>query len=256
MSIGRALALPLAPVLLWQGRRVRRDTPMLPEADGPRTGLDDAHTSDNSDKPGKPGKPLRLLILGDSSAAGVGASHQSEALSGHLRACLASTLAVPLEWRLVARTGIATGDALALLDEAMPDEPQRFDIALVALGVNDVTALRGVSRWLADVDRVCARLRERHSVKRVIWSGLPPMHRFPALPQPLRTVMGLHARALDRALAAHFLRDGSANWRRHIAMPLMPEGAVASDGFHPGPLAYARWAQTLHSALDQDKKPA
>ena len=253
MSLGRALALPLAPVLIWQGRRVRRDTPKLPEADGPRTGLDDADKSDASDESGK---PLRLLILGDSSAAGVGASHQREALSGQLRARLASTLAVPLHWRVVARTGIATGEALALLNEVMPDEPEGFDIALVALGVNDVTALRGVSRWLADVDRVCARLRERHSVKRLLWSGLPPMHRFPALPQPLRMVMGLHARALDRALAAHFSRDGPANWRRHIAMPLMPEGAVASDGFHPGPLAYARWAQTLHSALDQNKKPA
>ncbi len=256
MSLGRALALPLAPVLIWQGRRVRRDTPKLPEADGPRTGLDNANKIDKPHEPGEPKQPLRLLILGDSSAAGVGASHQGEALSGQLRACLTSTIAVPLHWRLVARTGIATGEALSLLDEAMPDQPQRFDIALVALGVNDVTALRGVSRWLADVDRVCARLRERHSVKQLIWSGLPPMHRFPALPQPLRTVMGLHARALDRALAAHFSRDGSANWRRHIAMPLMPEGAVASDGFHPGPLAYARWAQTLHSELDQNKKPA
>jgi len=253
MSLGRALALPLAPVLIWQGRRVRRDTPKLPEACGPRAGLDKVDTPCNS---GEPTEPLRLLILGDSSAAGVGASHQSEALSGQLRACLASTLAGPLHWRVVARTGIATAEALALLDEAMPDEPEAFDTALVALGVNDVTALRGVSRWLADVDRVCARLRERHSVKRVIWSGLPPMHRFPALPQPLRTVMGLHARALDRALAVHFSRAGSADWRRHIAMPLMPEDAVASDGFHPGPLAYARWAQTLHSALDQNKKPA
>jgi lysophospholipase L1-like esterase len=251
VSLGRALALPLAPVLIWQGRRVRRDTPKLPEACGPREGIDGAYKSDQSGEPGKPDKSLRLLILGDSSAAGVGASHQSEALSGQLRACLMSTLAVPLHWRVVARTGIATVEALALLDEAMPDQPEAFDIALVALGVNDVTALRGVSQWLADVDRVCARLRERHLVKRVIWSGLPPMHRFPALPQPLRTVMGLHARALDRALAAHFSRDGSASGRRHIAMPLMPEGAVASDGFHPGPLAYARWAQTLHRALDQ-----
>lgn len=253
MSLGRALALPLAPVLIWQGRRVRRDTPKLPEAWGPRAGLDNAEMSHKS---GTPAKPLRLLILGDSSAAGVGASHQSEALSGQLRACLALTLAAPLQWRVVARTGIATGEALTLLDEAMPDEPEAFDIAVVALGVNDVTALRGVSRWLADVDRVCDRLRERHSVRRVIWSGLPPMHRFPALPQPLRTVMGLHARALDRALAVHFSHAGSANGLRHIAMPLMPDGAVASDGFHPGPLAYARWAQTLHSALDEDKKPA
>jgi lysophospholipase L1-like esterase len=219
MSFGRALALPLAPVLIWQGRRVRRDTPRLPEADGPREGIDGSEKSDQSGEFAEPDMSLRLLILGDSSAAGVGASTQSEALSGQLRACLASTLTVPLHWRVVARTGIATGEALALLDELMPDQPEAFDIALVALGVNDVTALRGVSRWLADVDRVCARLRERHSVKRVIWSGLPPMHRFPALPQPLRTVMGLHARALDRAAADDARRRRVASCARRRRRP-------------------------------------
>ncbi len=50
----------LAPLLLWQGRHVRRVTPRLPEAAGPRAGTT-GH-----------GPPLRLLVLGDSAAAGVG----------------------------------------------------------------------------------------------------------------------------------------------------------------------------------------
>ena len=73
--LGLAAALPCAPLLLWQGRRVRRDTPKLPEAEGPRDGIAGAD---------RPGRPLRLLIVGDSSAAGVGASVQDEALAGRL----------------------------------------------------------------------------------------------------------------------------------------------------------------------------
>ncbi|KAB0649370.1 SGNH/GDSL hydrolase family protein, partial [Burkholderia diffusa] len=50
----------LGPLLLMQGRRVRRVTPRLAEAAGPRDGT------------AGDGPPLRVLVLGDSAAAGVG----------------------------------------------------------------------------------------------------------------------------------------------------------------------------------------
>lgn len=68
-----ALAVGL-PILWWQGRRVKRDTPRLPEAAGARVGVSGA------------GQPLRVLILGDSAAAGVGVSHQDQALLGQILA--------------------------------------------------------------------------------------------------------------------------------------------------------------------------
>ncbi|HMS80284.1 MAG TPA: SGNH/GDSL hydrolase family protein [Burkholderiaceae bacterium] len=217
--LGLAAALPCAPLLLWQGRRVRRDTPKLPEAEGPRDGIAGAD---------RPGRPLRLLIVGDSSAAGVGARAQDEALAGRLVARLAPRLARPLAWRLVARTGATTRDALALIDAEPPD---RFDVAGVALGVNQVTAVRPVPRWQPDVSR-----------------GHGPMHRFPALPQPRRGVMGLHARALDAALGRWCAARPSGALPRatHVPLPAMRDPAlVASDGFHPGPGAYAIWAEAL-----------
>lgn len=236
MSLGRTVALPLAPLLIWQGRRVRRDTPKLPEAEGAREGT----TGE-----GRPGRPLRLLIVGDSSAAGVGAPTQDDALAGQLSRRLDAALTRPMHWKLFARSGTTTADMLALID-AEPAKP--FDIAVVALGVNDVTALRSASRWLADVQRVNERLLERHRLRRVLWSGLPPMHRFPALPQPLRGVIGLHARGLDGALARWCAArpDGLRPRITHVPMPVMADPSlVASDGFHPGPGAYAVWAEAL-----------
>ena len=50
----------LSPLLICQGMYVRRVTPKLPEADGPRSGEAGS------------GALLRLLVLGDSAAAGVG----------------------------------------------------------------------------------------------------------------------------------------------------------------------------------------
>jgi lysophospholipase L1-like esterase len=234
--LGRAAALPLAPLLLWQGRRVRLEALRLPEADGVRDGLAGAD---------RHGRPLRLLILGDSSAAGVGAATQDEALAGRLLAELTATVRRPVRWKLIARSGATTAEALALL-EAEPAET--FDVAVVALGVNDVTSLRSARRWLADVDRTCGVLHGRHRVRRVLWSGLPPMHRFPALPQPLRGVIGLHARGLDAALSRWCARRGALARPRtsHVPLPAMREPSlIAHDGFHPGPRAYALWARAL-----------
>ena len=112
-----AATIVLGPLLLLQGRHVRRVTPVLPEPPGPREG-----------RSGQ-GPPLRLLIVGDSAAAGVGAATQDEALSGQLAARLAQRF--ELRWKLVARTGATTPDAL----QALTDLPrERFDVAVTSLG--------------------------------------------------------------------------------------------------------------------------
>ncbi len=258
MAWSRAVALPLAPVLLWQGRRVRRDTPKLPEAAGPRHGLAKPQNGPSNAKH-PVADPLRLLILGDSSAAGVGTDRQACALSGRLVEALVARTGRAVQWKLVARTGITTREALALM-QAEPADP--FDVAVVALGVNDVTALRGRARWLADVARVTARLAERHAVGRVLWSGLPPMHLFPALPQPLRGVIGLHARVFDGALGdwcARRTASGRATGAGHavaraatvyVPLPRMTDPSlIASDGFHPGPGAYRLWGDVLAECI-------
>lgn len=88
----------LAPLLLAQGCRVRRTTPRLPEAAGLRRGEEGA------------GPGLRLLIVGDSAAAGVGVATQAQALSGRLLTSLVADFRV--RWRLVAATGYTAQDVL------------------------------------------------------------------------------------------------------------------------------------------------
>ena len=74
------------------------------------------------------------------------------------------------------------------------------------------------------------------------------MSQFPALPQPLRSVLGLRAHVLDRAAmrVAAELKDV-----RHVPMPgrLVEDVAryFCSDGFHPSPAGYAVWGEVLGS---------
>ena len=221
-----ATTIALGPLLLAQGRHVRRVTPVLPEAPGPRTGT------------AGEGPPLRLLILGDSAAAGVGAPSQHQALSGHLVAALARRHTV--DWTLQARTGATTADAL----QALADLPRRpFDVVVTSLGVNDVTSNISVRRWVGLQAQLVAALREGFGRPRILMSELPPMHRFPALPQPLRAYLGAQARRYNLALAALAARSEGCT-RVPLDLP-NTESDMAGDGFHPGPAIYAAWAAEL-----------
>ena len=233
-----ALKLALSPVLIGQAVSVRRRAPVLPEAAGERRGfmkppaLDDVGT-----------RPLRLLVVGDSSAAGVGVATQDQALAVPLARALAAAIGRPVAWQLVARSGVTTQGALALLHEHAPAGVGPADVAVAVLGVNDVVAQVPVPRALAQRAELADWLAAHAGVRHVVFAPLPPMHRFPLLPQPLRWVLGRDAQRHDQALARWVAgrRDCS-----HLAInyTLGPE-SMADDGFHPGEPVYRACAEAL-----------
>jgi lysophospholipase L1-like esterase len=222
----RPTKLAFAPLLLAQALWVRRRALILPEPSGARQG-----------RLGN-GPPLRLLILGDSSAAGVGAETQAQALSGQLTTHLAPHFTV--EWHLQAITGATTRSTLRDL-HALP--AQQFDVAVIALGVNDITHGAFLRGWLRDQDQMLDLLADKFDATQIHVCGLPPMARFPLLPQPLRWVLGRQALRFDAALQAQVSRRAGAE---HIAFDIPFDARLmAPDGFHPGPEAYRRWGAAL-----------
>ncbi|MCE8006890.1 SGNH/GDSL hydrolase family protein [Aestuariivita sp.] len=216
----------LFPVLVAQALQVRRRALKLPEAAGPRQGAAGS------------GPDLRLLVLGDSSAAGVGARHQDEALAGQLVARLSAHHRVT--WRLEARTGATTR---AALDRVARLEDARFDVAVVALGVNDVTRAVPLPVWMRQQRRLIHLLTDRFGVRRICLSGLPPMGEFPLLPHPLRWVLGRQATRFDRALSGLAADHPQVNLSSMVFD--LDVSHMAEDGFHPGPEVYAAWAKIL-----------
>ncbi len=214
----------LFPVLIAQALWVRKSAQMLPEPPGPRAGT----VGD--------GPALRLLILGDSSAAGVGAASQAEALSGQLTTALAASHRVT--WRLEAKTGATTVSTLAGLKDIPRDG---YDIALVVLGVNDITRQRPLSQLRAGRCALHDRLRSELGIRRIIASGIPPMGDFGLLPTPLRQVLGAQAGRFDAYM--------------RFSLPLEPH-LMASDGFHPSAAAYAIWARLTAGQIRQGMEGA
>jgi lysophospholipase L1-like esterase len=179
------------------------------------------------------GARLRLLILGDSSAAGVGVADQSQALAGFLPPALSRKARARVQWELVARSGLTSAQCRALL-ESQTD--LRADVAVVVLGVNDVVDQVPSQRAVAAREAIANRLRNAHGVAHVVFAPLPPVHHFPGLPQPLRWVAGADARRHDAAVGA-WARTRDDVSHVPIELPLN-RALMAPDGFHPGVQVY------------------
>jgi lysophospholipase L1-like esterase len=217
--------LVLSPLLVAQALRTRSKLPVLPEAAGERHG-----------EAGE-GPPLRLLITGDSSAAGVGVVHQRQALAGWLVKELAARTAHRVQWRLLARSGLTTAQTLQMLrHENLAAQHAHFDIAVVVTGVNDVVDQVPSHHAVSLREALANTLRNGLGVAHVVFAPLPPVHLFPGLPQPLRWVAGTDARRHDRALREWAATRDDVS-RLDIELPLNP-GVMADDGFHPGAPVY------------------
>lgn len=216
----------LGPILLAQGYYTRKITPVLPEPQGERQGRVGT------------GQALKLLILGDSAAAGVGVDSQQEALSGQLLSLLAPHF--DLHWQLQAKTGHKTQD---LLDQLMYCPQMQFDAVITSVGVNDVTSQVSPRLWLQQQERFLDLIQTRFLAPHVFITSVPPMHQFPALPQPLRWYIGSRAKAFNKNLK-RLVAAKTYCTLLEADLSLSPS-VMAIDGFHPGPAVYTRWAECV-----------
>jgi lysophospholipase L1-like esterase len=226
-------ALVALPILLVQGRQARKRALKLPEAIGEREGV--------IKDPTKP--PLSFLIIGDSAAAGVGADHQDNALLGQLVNNLKSHF--NLSWALIAKTGAKTKDMTQMLETAKL--ARTFDIVITSLGVNDVTSLQKSKDWLNEQNKLHQYCFQKLGAKHIMVSGMPPMHQFPLLPQPLRWIMGSRAKEFDYLQASAI---GKYTNRSYEPLSFdMEKSEMAADGFHPGPNIYLEWGLSVSKRI-------
>jgi len=225
--LSRLAMLPPAPLLIAQGRRLRRDTPRLPDAALPWSG-----TLAGPD-------PLRLLVLGDSTAAGVGADTQDEALPGNLARELAARSGRGVEWRAIGRNGATSRDLVTdYLDDATAES---FDVVMLSIGANDALGLR--PRWAfgRDIRTILLRLRRASPAAAIIVSSLPAFSQFELLPNPLRWNLYLHSTSLEEAARA--IVAPLPGVHMSPPPPEYTEGFFATDLFHPSASGYRDWAR-------------
>jgi lysophospholipase L1-like esterase len=206
--------------------------------------LPDDTPLDHDGRVGPPGDPLRVLWLGDSTAAGVGASDADHAMPRRV----AVALDRPVEITSRAVSGDRVADVVARqLDGIAATDP---DVVLISIGANDVTHLTSRDDFRSTYERLVDRLPERALV---VILGVPDMGAPDRYLQPLRSIAGLRGRQLDdvsRAVA----RDHGAVYVDIAGQtgPTMRSDRrryFAVDRFHPSDDGYALWADAVLDEL-------
>ncbi|MFG3703872.1 SGNH/GDSL hydrolase family protein [Micromonospora sp. NPDC047670] len=193
--------------------------------------------------------PLRLVLLGDSSALGVGVERLDDTIGGQL----ANLLAEGPNGRRVhlssvgvsgsRSTDLATQVARALLGE-------RPDVAVILIGANDATTLRRPAEAAAYLGAAVHRLREARV--EVVVGTCPDLGAVRAIAPPLRHVVGWSGRRVARAQAAAVLEAGGTVV--DLATEAGPvfradAGTLCHDGYHPSADGYRVWAHALLPAV-------
>ena len=223
----RLIAALLWPVVLPQARRTRRAIPTLPDAAQPWRG---EVAGEN---------PISILVLGDSTAAGVGAPTQDDALPGNLARTLANEWERGAHWRAIGENGATTYDIVQrFLAEA---SEEKYDVVFLTIGANDALKLRSRGAFRRNFRTILRRLRSVNPAALILVSCLPGFWQFKALPNPLRWALDLHRQSLE-SVAWRFVKTEPGV----IMSPPAPEytdGFFAQDQFHPSAEGYREWVE-------------
>ncbi|MDI1460422.1 SGNH/GDSL hydrolase family protein [Catellatospora sp. KI3] len=204
--------------------------------------------------------PLRLVLLGDSAALGVGVDRVVDTVGGQLATLLAagesgepgqgprrgSARQVALSSVGVAgsrSSDLATQVARCLLGD-------RPDVAVILVGGNDAITLRRPSDAAAYLGAAVRRLRE--SGVEVVVGTCPDLGAARAIAPPLRQVVGWLGRRVSRAQVRAVHAAGGAVV--DLALETGPvfradPNTLSADRYHPSADGYRVWAYALLPAV-------
>lgn len=197
---------------------------------------------------GYPGRPLSFVVLGDSTAAGVGVDEADETIGALLAAGLAEIAERPVRLRIFARSGARTSNLAGQVEAALVEMPQ---LALIIIGSNDVTHRVRPSVSVRLLDEAIRHLHQAGCT--VVIGTCPDLGTIEPIPQPLRWLV---RRASRQLAAAQTVAVIEAEARSVSLGPILgpefiaaPSDMFAIDRFHPSAAGYAAAAAAILPSL-------
>lgn len=194
--------------------------------------------------------PVRLTLLGDAVALGVGVDTVEETIGGQLADLLASDPANPrrVELSSVAVAGSRSADLGPQVARALLGP--RPDVAVILIGAGDATGLRRPGEAAAHLAAAVGRLRD--AGVEVVVGTCPDLAACRAFARPLRQVVGWLGNRVARAqaAAAHAAGADVVDLAAETGPVFRADaGALCFDGFHPSADGYRVWAHALRPAV-------
>jgi lysophospholipase L1-like esterase len=235
-----------AGVLLGQARLARHTIPRA-EAPPPRSdGIYGVH---------HPGEPLRMVVLGDSLAAGLGVDRARDTPAALLAAGLAEREHRPVLVRNVAVSGALSAGLIPQTELAVVWQP---DLAVIIVGGNDITHRQRMPLAVAHLADTVRELRALGCA--VVVGTCPDLGTIRPIQPPLRWMVRRWSRDLAAAQTVAVVEAGGATVSlADIVGPsfyAQPSVMFSADRFHPSISGYAAAAAAiLPTVIDVVRHP-
>ncbi len=192
------------------------------------------------------GTPYDVIVLGDSSAAGMGAEHPHETVGGIVASGVAALTGRPVRLTNRAVVGAESSDLERQLACAL-EEVAHPGVVLVLVGANDVTHRIERSAAVRSLEQVVRRSRALGC--EVVVGTCPDLGTIVPIRQPLRWLLQRWSRDLAAAQTVAVVEAGG----RTVSLgdligpefASFPHELFSKDGFHPSAAGYARVAAAL-----------
>jgi lysophospholipase L1-like esterase len=224
----------LSPIALYLGLRVRASTPRLLPPTGKPSGQ--VGTVQN------PG--YRLLIVGDSSAAGVGVDDVGESIAPQLADILHQKTGATVSWRI---GGANSAISEQIRDHVVPNlERFAYTHIVLCVGTNDMKNFLTARRFKKGFGGLLYALRAKWPEASIFWTPMLDMTTVPGLPPLLGRILQMRVGIIN-GLGRQLCRE-----RHAIAAPQLQATNVAGfsvDGFHASAAGYHHWAEILADTI-------
>ena len=210
-----------------------------------------------------PAEPINLVVLGDSTTAGVGVDQPQDALPFLLARRIADAEACPVRVISYGWAGARAADLprqqIAHASGAQPRPSDRggpvladADVVAIVIGSNDATHQTPPARYRASLRATLEQVADLAPRARIVLGGIPRFRGALRAYEPLIFIADQYARLLRRISRHEAARSGAAYGDIHGRVPALIAGrtnVLSSDGFHPSAVMYDAWARVIFDAL-------
>lgn len=184
-----------------------------------------------------------LLILGDSTGVGVGATRPEETVAGRLAAYLEATY--------IENHSVSGAEVADLSTQIQKVRLTHYDFILIQIGGNDVLAFHDAKKTAAQLSKILEALPDAEKVVVISEGNAGGATLFPRIIRPFHYLgsLALH-KEFSKVVPAH----GATYVNLYV--PLMqdpfiknPGKYLAADGLHPSSAGYALWFEKLKASI-------
>ena len=213
---------PWLPYLVYQAKKVRKSSPKLPSQSSLLTlGQGEKH----------------VLLLGESTVAGVGASAAAHTLAGNFARLLGDSYQI----ETIGKKGLRVKDAFSLYQLHKKSRSATSEGVILFLGANDCFLLTSPQEFKQELRSLMLQIQVETDANWIYLAAIPPVHLFPAFSEQMRSFLSKQRAYLQREMEDIAANDPKVIYHT-IPMDLQPE-FFSADGVHPSDLGYQKIAE-------------